>query len=112
MAKTHLYFSRPQFKRKAPGVYPAGAGYPGFWGRGILVPLCGKMQTMPACPNLSGREKIDLDKKGNVVMHSDELSAKKTKEYLDDLAARKPAPREGVGFAPAGALKRLVKYEL
>ena len=78
MAKTHLSISHdPNLKGRPQGFILPVRDIRASVGAGFLYPLCGKMQTMPGLPTHPAGEKIDLDKKGNVVGCIDELSAKK-----------------------------------
>ncbi|HLD40765.1 MAG TPA: formate--tetrahydrofolate ligase [Candidatus Omnitrophota bacterium] len=71
MAKTHLSISHdPNLKGRPQGFVLPIRDIRASVGAGFLYPLCGKMQTMPGLPTHPAGEKIDLDKKGNVVgMH-------------------------------------------
>ena len=71
MAKTHLSISHdPNLKGRPQGFVLPIRDIRVSVGAGFLYPLCGKMQTMPGLPTHPAGEKIDLDKKGNVVgMH-------------------------------------------
>ena len=71
MAKTHLSISHdPNLKGRPRGFILPIRDIRASVGAGFLYPLCGKMQTMPGLPTHPAGEKIDLDKKGNVVgMH-------------------------------------------
>lgn len=71
MAKTHLSISHdPALKGRPQGFILPVRDIRASVGAGFLYPLCGKMQTMPGLPTHPAGEKIDLDKKGNVVgMH-------------------------------------------
>lgn len=68
MAKTHLSISHdPALKGRPEGFILPVRDIRASIGAGFLYPLCGKMQTMPGLPTHPAGEKIDLDKKGNVV---------------------------------------------
>ena len=68
MAKTHLSFSHdPKLKGAPRGWRLPITDVRASVGAGFLFPLCGSMRTMPGLPTHPAGEKIDFDKKGNVV---------------------------------------------
>ncbi|MBN3038200.1 MAG: formate--tetrahydrofolate ligase [Candidatus Omnitrophica bacterium] len=68
MAKTHLSLSHdPKLKGRPEGFTLPIRGVRASVGAGFLYPLCGTMRTMPGLPTHPAGEKIDIDKKGNVV---------------------------------------------
>jgi len=68
MAKTHLSLSHdPNLKGRPQGFILPIRDIRASCGAGFLYPLCGTMQTMPGLPTHPVGEKIDIDKKGNIV---------------------------------------------
>jgi len=68
MAKTHLSLSHDQNLKGRPKdfILPI-RDIRASCGAGFLYPLCGTMQTMPGLPSHPAGEKIDIDKKGNII---------------------------------------------
>jgi formyltetrahydrofolate synthetase len=68
MAKTHLSLSHdPKLKGRPRDFVLPIRGVRASVGAGFLYPLCGTMRTMPGLPTHPAGEKVDIDKKGNVV---------------------------------------------
>lgn len=68
MAKTHLSLSHdPKLKGRPKGFTLPIRDVRASVGAGFLYPLCGAMRTMPGLPTHPAGEKVDFDKKGNVV---------------------------------------------
>jgi formyltetrahydrofolate synthetase len=68
MAKTHLSLSHdPNLKGRPRDFILPIRDVRASVGAGFLYPLCGTMQTMPGLPSHPAGEKIDIDKKGNIV---------------------------------------------
>ncbi len=68
MAKTHLSLSHdPNLKGRPRDFILPIRDIRASIGAGFLYPLCGKMQTMPGLPSHPVGEKIDIDKKGNII---------------------------------------------
>jgi formate--tetrahydrofolate ligase len=68
MAKTHLSLSHdPNLKGRPRDFVLPIRDIRASVGAGFLYPLCGEMRTMPGLPSHPAGEKIDIDKKGNVV---------------------------------------------
>ncbi|MFA5411485.1 MAG: formate--tetrahydrofolate ligase [Candidatus Omnitrophota bacterium] len=68
MAKTHLSLSHdPNLKGCPKDFILPVRDIRASIGAGFLYPLCGTMQTMPGLPSHPAGEKIDLDRKGNIV---------------------------------------------
>ena len=68
MAKTHLSLTHdPNLKGRPRDFTLPIRDIRASIGAGFLYPLCGEMKTMPALPSQPVGEKIDIDKKGNIV---------------------------------------------
>ena len=68
MAKTHLSLSHdPKLKGRPQGFTLPIRGVRASIGAGFLYPLCGTMRTMPGLPTHPAGEKVDIDKKCNIV---------------------------------------------
>jgi len=68
MAKTHLSLTHdPSLKGRPRDFTLPIRDIRASIGAGFLYPLCGEMKTMPALPSHPVGEKIDIDKKGNIV---------------------------------------------
>lgn len=68
MAKTHLSLSHdPNLKGRPKDFTLPIRDIRASCGAGFLYPLCGTMQTMPGLPSHPAGERIDIDKKGNIV---------------------------------------------
>lgn len=68
MAKTHLSLSHdPNLKGRPRDFILPVRDVRASLGAGFLYPLCGAMQTMPGLPTHPAGERIDIDKKGNIV---------------------------------------------
>ena len=68
MAKTHLSLSHdPELKGRPQGFTLPVRDIRASVGAGFLYPLCGTMRTMPGLPTHPAGEKVDIDKKGNII---------------------------------------------
>jgi len=68
MAKTHLSLSHdPNLKGRPRDFILPIRDVRASAGAGFLYPICGTMQTMPGLPSRPAGEKIDIDKKGNII---------------------------------------------
>lgn len=68
MAKTHLSLSHdPKLKGRPKGFTLPIRDIRASVGAGFLYPLCGQMRTMPGLPTHPAGEKVDINKKGEIV---------------------------------------------
>ncbi|MBM3249350.1 MAG: formate--tetrahydrofolate ligase [Candidatus Omnitrophica bacterium] len=68
MAKTHLSLSHdPELKGAPSGFILPVRDIRAALGAGFIIPVCGRIQTMPGLPSHPRGEDIDIDEKGNII---------------------------------------------